>query len=560
MRKMRTWLNALGMTICLCPLLLAAKSGAAVDTWQNSAGGIFLLGANWSANAPPGSQDLAFFNLPATYSVSFVANQTNDQLWVDQGQLTFDLGGHTYQLNENYATQPVEGVVIGQTYGNTAALTLANGTFQAQAVSIAIAHQQTMGGDGTLTVGAGATLNAVNSSKTNTIEVGNDATGTLVVQKGGHINVDSLNVATGLSSGTTSVGNVTVTGPGSSIASTLNIQLGAHPGGAASFLVTEGGSLTGHTMYVGFSQQSTANSIVEGSGSYLSVTTLSVGTFGTGSLIIRDGATVSLVPDFLPFGTLLIGSNNGGNGTVTVSGNGTKLSMAADLAIGVVAPLNKGDKSSASFRVVGGGATINVGGKLQMGVSAPSLGALIDSSGLSPINIAGSAMLQGQMNVELLNFTPSRGQKFTVLAANGGISGSLSLTGPDASEFSLASDGTHLSLTYIAQPGDLTADGKVNFADLVLLAQHYGHAGTFADGDCTHDGKVDFADLVVIAQNYGAGSMASPLSDEAFEGDVSRAFGQAGASLPEPSLSIGVLGLICGRLLGARTRSQRASR
>ena len=57
-------------------------------------------------------------------------------------------------------------------------------------------------------------------------------------------------------------------------------------------------------------------------------------------------------------------------------------------------------------------------------------------------------------------------------------------------------------------PGDANRDGKVDFADLVTLAQNYGLASgaTWAKGDFTGDGKVDFADLVLLAQNYGTGT------------------------------------------------------
>jgi len=53
--------------------------------------------------------------------------------------------------------------------------------------------------------------------------------------------------------------------------------------------------------------------------------------------------------------------------------------------------------------------------------------------------------------------------------------------------------------------GDANLDGRVDFDDLVRLAQHYNMTGrTWADGDFTGDGKVDFNDLVKLAQNYNA--------------------------------------------------------
>ena len=53
-------------------------------------------------------------------------------------------------------------------------------------------------------------------------------------------------------------------------------------------------------------------------------------------------------------------------------------------------------------------------------------------------------------------------------------------------------------------PGDTNGDGKVDFQDLVALAQNYGGSGkTRAQGDVNGDGNVDFQDLVILAQNYG---------------------------------------------------------
>ena len=52
-------------------------------------------------------------------------------------------------------------------------------------------------------------------------------------------------------------------------------------------------------------------------------------------------------------------------------------------------------------------------------------------------------------------------------------------------------------------PGDANLDGKVNFADLLLLAQHYNAPQpAWTTGDFNYDGSVNFADLLALAQNY----------------------------------------------------------
>ena len=54
----------------------------------------------------------------------------------------------------------------------------------------------------------------------------------------------------------------------------------------------------------------------------------------------------------------------------------------------------------------------------------------------------------------------------------------------------------------------------MDFSYLLTLAQHYGQAGTFADGDLTGDDQVNFADLLLLAQNYGH-SLSTPAAGAA---------------------------------------------
>lgn len=62
---------------------------------------------------------------------------------------------------------------------------------------------------------------------------------------------------------------------------------------------------------------------------------------------------------------------------------------------------------------------------------------------------------------------------------------------------------TPVSFDFFVLAGDVNRDRSVGFADLVLIAQHYGSAGAHAQGDLNGDGLVNFADLVLVAQNYG---------------------------------------------------------
>ena len=53
-------------------------------------------------------------------------------------------------------------------------------------------------------------------------------------------------------------------------------------------------------------------------------------------------------------------------------------------------------------------------------------------------------------------------------------------------------------------PGDANGDGRVDFADLVLVARHWGMTNTtWPDGDFNNDGSVGFDDLLIVARNFG---------------------------------------------------------
>jgi probable HAF family extracellular repeat protein len=96
-------------------------------------------------------------------------------------------------------------------------------------------------------------------------------------------------------------------------------------------------------------------------------------------------------------------------------------------------------------------------------------------------------------------------------------------------------------------PGDANADGKIDFADLVVVAQNYGDAAAdWEHGDFNDDTTVGFADLVAIAQNYGTGSAAQAQ----FAADVQSAF----ASVPEPGGIFIVMAVGC--VAAGRRRSR----
>jgi hypothetical protein len=68
------------------------------------------------------------------------------------------------------------------------------------------------------------------------------------------------------------------------------------------------------------------------------------------------------------------------------------------------------------------------------------------------------------------------------------------------------------AVTSDTEIGDANADGEVSLADLGILASNWGRTDVFgpAFGDANFDGGVDLADLGILAANWGAGVTAVP--------------------------------------------------
>ena len=94
--------------------------------------------------------------------------------------------------------------------------------------------------------------------------------------------------------------------------------------------------------------------------------------------------------------------------------------------------------------------------------------------------------------------------------------------------------------------GDANNDGKVDFGDLLILAQNYGKAGDVSAGDFNADRAVGFDDLLLLAQHYGQVAAAGP--------PVALAEVPEPASLATIALAITVVGPL------VRLRTSRAPR
>jgi hypothetical protein len=90
-----------------------------------------------------------------------------------------------------------------------------------------------------------------------------------------------------------------------------------------------------------------------------------------------------------------------------------------------------------------------------------------------------------------------------------------------------------------ALPGDATLDRKVDFDDLLIIAQQYGRPNgqTWVTADFNGDGATSFDDLLTLAQRYGATALADAdllAGDGTFASDWALAV----SIVPEPTLLI----------------------
>src|SRR5205807_2244254 len=106
--------------------------------------------------------------------------------------------------------------------------------------------------------------------------------------------------------------------------------------------------------------------------------------------------------------------------------------------------------------------------------------------------------------------------------------------------------GAQIDVSPVSIPGDANIDGKVDFSDLLILAQNFGVPGDFRQGNFNGDFFVNFADLLILAQNYGT-------SDPSIQ---ARQPGGATAPVPEPATLVGGLVLMTMFLRPSRSRSR----
>lgn len=200
---------------------------------------------------------------------------------------------------------------------------------------------------------------------TTTLNVGATASGSLTVNGGTML--DQADVSLGASGAVTlgvaagSNGTGLVTGAGSSwiigSAAAPNTPSGffmVGNGGTARLTVEQGGTVIATQLIAGSSAGSNGAVIIDGAGSTIQTTGLSiVGPNGTGSLQITNGGKFTSTFSLSSQSALTLGSNSGGNGTVSVSGAGSKIEGRGILTVGLGPAV--GPAAAGTLNITGGG-------------------------------------------------------------------------------------------------------------------------------------------------------------------------------------------------------------
>jgi autotransporter-associated beta strand protein len=125
------------------------------------------------------------------------------------------------------------------------------------------------------------------------------------------------------------------------------------------------------------------------------------------------------------------------------------------------------------------------GGKLDIEIGGSVAGTDFDA-----VTVTGTATLSGMLDVSLINgFTPTPGQKFSVLNAGSLVYDGLALGGPAANSFYMLIDATTVTLQAAGLLGDFNFDGVVDMGDYVVLRKGPGYLPTHFDIWRSHFGE-----------------------------------------------------------------------
>jgi hypothetical protein len=208
----------------LASILWQCGLRAQTVTWTNAAGGAYSIGLNWSNGTGVGAGSASLFNLPGSYTVSFLASASAANSFITGGTVNF-LGGpsRSYLLSGGLSMSGGMLNVSSLNIAATGSFSMSNGTLtplvSSNLSSSTLAMSSTAGQTTLFSTGGGTTTSYRATSATGTSTIGGNG-GTSIFSVG-PLSTGTFegNVAVAPSGGSTTFGQLIVLGP-----STVNLN------------------------------------------------------------------------------------------------------------------------------------------------------------------------------------------------------------------------------------------------------------------------------------------------------------------------------------------------
>lgn len=382
----------------------AAQGGTQAGAGTAAGTGIFLNGGNATLQVTSGTSTISDTISDAAFTGGSAAGITKT------GNGTLVLSGNNNYAGGTVLTEGRLAVSSNQNLGNTNGAVIFNGGTLRTTDTFATTRTATMDStgifetddnttltwNGTITGSGGLTKNGSGALTLS----GSSTLGGALSPNEGTLNVTG-SIASSLTSGIAATGGtatLNITGSSASWTNAADTLFG-HDGGAATMMISEGGTAGDTFALVGRSAGSTGNVTVTGTGStWTHSAGLVVGTGGTGTMLVSDGGQVSNTDGW-------VGGDASGSGSVTVTGANSIWTSNDYLIIG--------GNGSGTLTATDGG-TVRVGstgtGTLTLASSGSStgtlnIGAAADQDALAPGTVEVGSITGGSgTGAKLVNF------------------------------------------------------------------------------------------------------------------------------------------------------------
>lgn len=412
---------AIGMIVGLSILApSSAHASGCENSWTNSSGGSWFVGANWSKKAPPAPGEEVCITGSGTYTVEMT--QTTGTVSVKSLTIGGTSGAQTLTLGSSCSLNAVLTTTSGVSNGARGAITLTNGDSCANNVTvtgpIANAGKLTTepGHGGARIIQGNLTNTGTLAIKTNTLYNGTAAVLT---------NAGTISIAGGTQMSVSGAGAVansgTIVGDFSQVGGTFTERAGATYGVLLddATLVYAGTRPEHGTGAIGLRGASIVSGpvrteqslVIESTCSENAVATAAASFYSAGTIVLTNGdgcannATLNMKDGTLTnTGTLSVVNSHGGMRVIQGNlVNDSKLSLAA-------------------------GETLQVSGNFTQGSAGRLTTSIASASSFGAVSVTGSATLAGTLALlPVPPFVGSLGQTFAIV-------GSSSLTGKFATE------------------------------------------------------------------------------------------------------------------------------